>query len=453
MIKVHARRHVLAAALVAALGLLFWTGCSKELMSPDEQAPTGSQITNPVDGSSLNRDTINVRGRAEVGATVQILVNDEPRGTAVSSPAVPSDGLGGRFTVEGVELGEEGQKHIVARVTDLYGNVATDAHTPSVMIDLDQTAPPVEFEDMTNAEWKDTTGVWGNGYWQSGQPEIVAQGKTDVTAAGARMRDGIDDHIAGPFEEVPGEPDARRFYVDIPLPRLTGGNTDTLIIYRMEAYDEAGNIGVDLVPVLWEIQAREEELKNDDGVVDSFDHAVTGQPGQKLAVRFQAPTWANYVTKVLYYIGNDNVTNPIDPDRPSTWPFTVYVWQVTLPDSMPGSPGNDGHTPWTEPYAYPEDQWIEVELPNPVPITDNDSYPDKKFFVGLEWEYRLNPYIYEDHASPTNTLNYSSFRWDWFNWDLRDEADSMIRAVVSDVPNIESARRAALMPTRSASRR
>jgi hypothetical protein len=453
MIKGHAGRYALAAALVAVAGLFLWTGCSKDLMSPDEQAPTGSQITNPADGSSLNKSTINVRGRAEVGATVQVFVNDEPKGSAVSSPAVPPDGLGGRFTVEDVELGEEGSKHIVARVTDMYGNVASEGNTPSVTIELDQTAPPVEFENMTNAEWKDTLGFWGDGFWESGQPQIRAQGKTDVTAAGARMRGGINDHDAGPFEEVPGEPDARRFYVTVPLPRLTGGAKDTLIIYRMEAFDEAGNVGFDPVPVRWKIEAREEELKHDDGVVDSFDHSVTGQPGQKLAVRFQAPTWANYVTKVLYYIGNDNVTNPIDPDQPSTWPFTVYVWKVTLPDSMPGQPGNDGHTPWTEPYAYPEDQWIEVELPNPVEITDNDSYPDKRFFVGLEWEYRLNPYIYEDHASPTNVLNYDSYRWDWFNWDLRDEADSMIRAVVSDVPSIDTGRQTTLMPTRSARRR
>jgi hypothetical protein len=448
MIKGHARRFMMLAALLAMFGLVFFTGCSQELMSPDEQAPTGSTITNPVDGSSLNESIINVRGRAEVGATVDVYVNDELMGTGVSSPAIPPDGLGGRYTVDHVVLGAEGEKHIVARVTDLYGNTAPQAATPSITITLDQTAPPVQFVNATGANWVDNPGPWGDGYWESGQPEIIFEGRTDVTATGARMRAGADDFLAGDFEEVPGEPDARRFFVTVPLPRLVGGNTDTLIIYRMEAYDDASNVAFDPVVVHWEVQAREEELKHDDGHYDSFEDSVTGNPGQKIAVRFQAPTWANYVTKIIYYIANDHHDNPINPDQPSTLPFTAYVWRVSLPDSLPGALGNDGFVPFPDDYSYPEDAWVTAELPNPVNITSNDQYPDRKFFVGLEWEYRLNPYIYEDAASPTNVLNYASYYYDYFNWVLRTSHDTMIRAVVSDVPGING-REAVVLPERT----
>ncbi len=74
MRKVHARRYMIPAAVLAVFGLVFWVGCSKDLMEPDIDPPSGSAITNPVDGSSLNRETINVRGRAEVGATIDNLV-------------------------------------------------------------------------------------------------------------------------------------------------------------------------------------------------------------------------------------------------------------------------------------------------------------------------------------------------------------------------------------------
>jgi hypothetical protein len=77
---------------------------------------------------------------------------------------------------------------------------------------------------------------------------------------------------------------------------------------------------------------------------------------------------------------------------------------------------------------------------------ENSQYPDKKFFVGLEWYYRYSPHIYEDHSEP---LELRSFFWTWDAWELRLEADTMIRAVVSDVPSLEGkGREAVLMPTR-----
>lgn len=446
MRKVHVRRYLIPAAIVAVLGLVFWTGCSKNLVDPDVTPPQGSMITNPTDATSLNKSVINVRGRAEVGATIDVFVNDVLGGSGVASPSVPDDGLGGRFTVESVDLGAEGLKVLRARITDLYGNVATAGETPTITIDLDQTEPPISFDGLEGATWKDTVGFWGDGFWESGLPVIIVSGSTDSTAAGARLRYGINQHVANELVPDPGS-SAVDFTIDVTSPPLSGGHADTLINYYLEAYDTAGNVGSVPVYVHWEVEGRELELSHDDGDYDSYDHIVTGSPGQKIAVRFQAPTWANYVTKIIYYFANDQIDNPIDPQLPSTLPFTAWVWRTTVPDSLPGPPGNDGYMPFTEPYGYPEDEWVEITFPNAVSITDNAHYPDKKFFVGLEWEYRLNPYVYEDHASGTNELDYKSFRWNWSSWEVRNEADTMIRAVVSDVPTLGEGREATLILT------
>ena len=446
MRKVHARRYMIPAAVLAVFGLVFWVGCSKDLMEPDIDPPSGSAITNPVDGSSLNRETINVRGRAEVGATIDIFVNDVLEGTGVSSPAVPNDGLGGRFTVEDVSLGDEGVKDLRARITDLYGNVATPDETPRITIILDQTPPPIShIPPIEGAEWVDTLGFWGDGFWETGLPTIVVSASTDTSASGARLRFGINEHVANEF--VTGPDDSTVYFaIDVTTPPLSGGHADTLMRYSLEAFDTAGNVGAEPLLIHWEVEGKEEELSHDDGHYEQWDHVVEGRPGQKIAVRFQAPTWANYVTKIIYYIANDQVDNPINPDDPSTMPFEAWIWRVTVPDSLPGPAGNDGYMPFTEPYMYPEDEWVAVTFPNAIDINDNSHYPDKKFFVGLEWHYRMNPYIYEDASEP---LAFKSFRWNWSEWELRDERDTMIRAVVSDVPTLDGkGREAVLLPTR-----
>ncbi len=442
MRKVHVRRYMIPAAVLAVLGLVFWTGCSKDLMSPDDQPPSGSTITNPADGSSLNKSVINVRGRAEVGATVDVFVNDDLKGSGIASPAVPNDGMGGRYTVVGVDLGAEGPKLLRARITDLYGNVATSLETPTISITLDQTAPPVALDGVEGANWVDTLGFWGDGYWETGLPLIIVSGHTDSSASGARLRFGINQHAASGLVPDPGS-SAMNFTINVPSPPLSGGHADTLINYSLEAYDLAGNVGAEPLFVHWAVEGREEELSHDDGVYNSYIDYVTGSAGDKIAVRFQAPTWANYVTKLLFYSANDQQPNPIDPQLPSTKPFTAWVWRTTS-DSLPGPAENDGYMPFTDLYAYPEDAWVEVTFPNAIDITDNAHFPDKKFFVGVEWEYRLSPCIYEDHSLP---LGFKSFLKIYVatTWDLRTQADTMIRAVVSDVPTLGKGREATLL--------
>ena len=448
MTKVHARRYMIFAAVLAALALVLWAGCSKDLMSPDEEVPENSTISNPVHMSSLNRETINVRGRAEVGATIEIYVNDndyenEPAGTALSSPAIPNDGLGGRYTVEGVSLGEEGMKSIRARVTDLYGNEVERDDAPTVTIFLDQTSPPIAFEGKEGAVWVevDTTTA----YWETGLPSVTVSGSTDTSASGARIRTGLNEYPATAFDTMPDG--VLNFAIDLPSPPLSGGHADTLISYHIESFDAAGNMADVLLELHWEVEGREEELLQDDGNYANHDHTIQLWPGERVAVRYQAPTWANYVTKIIFYNANDQETNQGDPQAPTSEPFTAWVWRTT-PDTLPGNPGNDvsGYLPFPDKGMYPEDEWVTITFPNAIDINDNAHYPNKKFFVGMEWLVRLNPRVYEDHSDPLGFKTFVYIQDEVIAWE-RHDWDTMIRAVVSDVPSLDGkGREAVLVP-------
>ena len=449
MMKAERRRWAVAVGAVMAAGLVVLAGCSKDLMEPDVRPPTNSTITNPADGASLKSPTINVRGRAEVGATVEIFVNDEYQGSGESVVAVGDNpDHGGRFTVDGVELGLEGEKVIRAKVSDLYGNVATADHTPVVTVMLDQTPPPVELDSLDGTEWVEDPGSWGDGYWETGLPEIILNGRTDNTAVLATVGYGTTEFATDVFDSIPGEPDVRSFEIAIATPPLSGGGADTLIIYKLRAHDAAGNTGQVDVPVHWDVQGREEELSHDNGVYLQITDTVTGSAGQRVAVRFQAPTWANYVTKIMYYNANDNQDNPDHPDQSSTKAWKCFVWRVSIPDSLPGIAANEGYVPWPlgEMGVVPEDEWITVTLANPVRINDTSNFPDKKFYVGLEWLYRNTPHIWECAEQVTNPVDFKSFYYNWYDWDQRTK-DTMIRAIVSDVESLDG-REAVLTPNR-----
>lgn len=445
MTKVHARRYIMLAAVLAAFALIFWVGCSKDLMSPDKNPPEDSSITNPVNMSSLNQETINVRGRAEVGATIDVFVKDVTSdtellgGTALSSPAVPDDGLGGRYTVEEVALGNEGMKILRAKITDLYGNVASTDETPTIAIILDQTPPSISFDSIEGADWIDTLGIW-----KTSLPSVIVSGSTDTSAAGARLRSGADEYAATMVETL--QSGVLNFTVDLRSPPVSGGHVDTVVSYYLESFDDAGNVAPEPVFLHWEIEGREEELFHDDGSFDSHDHTVQLRFGDMLAVGYQAPTWAHYVTKMIIYNANDQETHPTNPTAPTSKPFTAWVWH-TGTDDKPGDAGNDGYAPFSEPGQYPEDEWVTITFPNAIDIRNNANYPDKRFFVGLEWEARENPRIYEDHTPP---ITYTIFVYDpgLESWDLHDPVNTMIHAVVSDVPALEGkGREAVLAPT------
>lgn len=430
------------AAALTAVALLAASGCTTyDPMGEDPDPPTGTMITNPPDESSLSSTVINVRGRAEVGARVDIYVNGEHKGHDVSSPAEPPDGLQGRFTVDGVELGLEGDKRIGAVATDLYGNVARDTVWSNISLDL--TPPPVAFVELIGAEW-DTLEQ----HWSSGLPSLTLKGRTDETAIGARARYGINAFVADVFEQYPdplGGPDSVRFEIEMTMPPVTPENPDTLVNYFLEAFDGADNASAYPFEIYWNTVGRESLLAYDDGDYGSVTNQTSGGAGMGLSVGFQAPTWANYVTEIHYFIRNDNITDPDDPYAPTTKAFTAYIWKpVFFGDSWAptsedpaGAAVNDGADSGSQ---YPEEEWLELRLPNAVNISSNETFPDKKFCAGLLFDYKNNPFI----AYDVDNISYQSFRYDWTEWSVQNW-NIMIRAVVSDIPTAGGAARTAVI--------
>jgi len=51
------------------------------------------------------------------------------------------------------------------------------------------------------------------------------------------------------------------------------------------------------------------------------------------------------------------------------------------------------------------------------------------FFVGMEWQHRLNPCIGRDIS---DAPHYTSWFWNWSYWELRVHDDVMVRAIVAD---------------------
>ena len=167
------------------------------------------------------------------------------------------------------------------------------------------------------------------------------------------------------------------------------------------------------------------ELSWDDG---SAEQGISGLAGRKLCVGFYAPETALWLSAMRIYVMDDGMVNPIDPELPSTMPFTVWVWRVDS-SGEPGQPANDGYVPFTEPYQYPEDTWVDVVFLEPIDLSNEEQFPNGKFYVGLEWEARRNPVVGLDLDAP---FSGETWFWDWTSWASVDTADAMIRAVVRD---------------------
>jgi hypothetical protein len=429
---------LMVAFLIA--GVALWGGCSKDLVEADTTPPTDSAITSPADGDAVCNPIINVRGRAEVGATIEIYVNDQKRGSAVASPAVPYDGQLGRFTVEDVVLGEEGPKTLRGVVTDLYGNRAPDDLVSNILLDM--TAPPVALEGVIDAEWEPDESRW----W-TGETRVTVVGRTDTTADASRMRYGINEFLPEStyvFPGAPGDPDSMRFWIPVKRPSLTVQNPDSLVHYYLEALDYAGNVGAEPVDIYWVAAGKETALSWDDGVANSYDHQASGVNGTMYAVRFDAPAWANYVIGMELHTGIDGDTNPENPSGTSGKPFAAYIWQPA-PDLSPGPTANQGYEPFGL-YGYPENELIRFYFPNAIDITDHAKFPNKQFLAGIKILYRLNPYIKYDVDEPHDGRTY---RWDltsWLEWGqwAGDERDMIIHAIVSDLEASGEARTAVI---------
>jgi hypothetical protein len=172
---------------------------------------------------------------------------------------------------------------------------------------------------------------------------------------------------------------------------------------------------------------RETMLAWDDGAYNAYDHRLTGHAGDMLAVMFRAPHWANTVVRVYYHTANDSITHPVNPDWPTTKAFLATFWK---PDSSPGPhPAGLAMAQAETDSMYDEDTWIEYVLPMPLDISDPQQFPERQFFVGLEWLHDLNPYLMFDASAPLDEMGWTS---DGVTWYRYEDGDIMIRAIVSD---------------------
>jgi len=423
-----------AILVAAALSL---PGCEESGGPEDTTPPNGTQITNPPDGSAINSSTINVRGRAEVGATVAVYVDGGYQASGVAAPAVPSDGRQGRFTVEGVNLGAEGPKTISAVVTDIYGNAS--AESVAVHITLDQTAPPLRSGGVIGAVWADTLG----GVWQTSMPQVEFVGITDATPTDQRVRWGSREFLPdSTYAYPPAQPESVRFYVPITVPPLDPNNPEELVRYYVDVYDPAENVMSMPLDIFWVAAGRESTVAYDDGSYGSYLNRITGDVGYLLAVKFQAPTWANYVLGVQFYTMNDGLTNPENPMWPTTEPFMIYVWRVDQAEGTPVRPAVNTGLSTGEPWSYPEDQWVEFRFTTAINISSASQFPDKQFFAGMEWLHDDNPLFGIDLNIP---IDYRSYIFDRETWTLQLLSDVMVRAIVSDLPSIGGAARTAVV--------
>lgn len=157
------------------------------------------------------------------------------------------------------------------------------------------------------------------------------------------------------------------------------------------------------------------ELTWDDGVCSPHD--CYGSPWT-LAVMFQAPEWARYLTAIRFYMAEPH--NPTE-----TQAFYLYVWEPAA-----GSPTVPGEYAFPGFYifgGYETNAWLEV--PMSLVIDDPEQFPDRVFFVGLTIMTRFSPCIGLDRSDPVNQMSWQSYGSDWTT--LADY-DLMIRAVVAD---------------------
>ncbi len=163
------------------------------------------------------------------------------------------------------------------------------------------------------------------------------------------------------------------------------------------------------------------ELLWDDGSAEGGFNSVTGGV---IAAAFHAPESALLLRAVRFYIMDDGIAHPVNPLDPTTESFTLWVWRDN--GGEPGAHANDGQIAAS---GYAEEAWLDVELAEPLDLSNEAHFPDGRFYVGLEWENRENPTVGLDLDPP-----FSGETWwlDWTSYAAIDTADAMIRAVVCD---------------------
>ncbi len=169
----------------------------------------------------------------------------------------------------------------------------------------------------------------------------------------------------------------------------------------------------------------EAELSWDDG---SAEGGVGPAEAMKLSVGFYAPETALTLIGMRVYLWDDGIPYPPDPHHPSIAPFTAWAYR-TGTEGQPTVPANDGYVPFPWETPCPEDVWIDIVFPEPIDISDETHFPERKFHVGLEWEAQDTLAVGLDLDPP---FSGETRYWEWGTGTPVDSLDAMIRAVVCD---------------------
>ena len=163
------------------------------------------------------------------------------------------------------------------------------------------------------------------------------------------------------------------------------------------------------------VSRRDSTLAWDDGIAEETSVYLMGG-GYGTAVSFVAPEWAHSVTAIQFFVVSGDGT-----ERAAR----AAVWE---PNGAFGAP----HSPACQAVEFAVDSsysgWLHVTLPEPVSLVDADAFPQGSFCVGLHWLTSDSSWLGLDLTEP---IDYRTWV-DLGGWWLCDEADVMIRAVVSD---------------------
>jgi hypothetical protein len=151
-----------------------------------------------------------------------------------------------------------------------------------------------------------------------------------------------------------------------------------------------------------------------------------GQVEDCVCVLFHAPPWARSVAGLWVHPSQDTIPN----DPPYAWTteeFHAYVWQVAPGELRPSLPACSGIPSGS---GYPEDELSEFRFPEPVSIEDGAAFPDKQFFLGLEWVHEDNPVVL---PAGWGLPVFKTWEYRSGQWSLSDR-NVMVRAIVTDEP-------------------
>ena len=168
-------------------------------------------------------------------------------------------------------------------------------------------------------------------------------------------------------------------------------------------------------------------LSWDDGEPETH---IALETDDRAAVGFQAPSVSSRLVGFQFYACDDGAVNPIHPMLPTTAPFLFQVWRVYSSSQVrPGDLVYPGYVPFPDWYSYPEDQWLDIVLPNPIDVGDTETFPEGWFFIGLKWMHDGNPWLGVDSDLPHHDVGW---KHEVLSWIPVEEGDVLLRAVVQD---------------------